>query len=121
MRPYPLTTPSPGTICSSIPKSRQRCVTSLSSSSKEPSSSSSSTRSRAESLPSLCCRSRRSDPPPASAASCRRRNSSSLLIGTTVAHCLEGAWGAPSAPRYEEVWYNRRHDQEQHSYRPVRV
>src|SRR5437764_10657198 len=73
-----------------MPKSRQRCVTSLSSSSKEPSSSSNSIRSRAESLPSLCCRSRRSAPPPASAAACRRRNSSSLVICTTVAHRKEG-------------------------------
>src|SRR5687767_4082887 len=50
-----------------MPKSRQRCSTSLSSSSKVPSSSSSSTRSRAVSLPSPCCRSRRSGPPPSSA------------------------------------------------------
>src|SRR5436190_17642815 len=116
MRPYPLTTPSPGTICSSIPKSRQRCVTSLSSSSKVPSSSSNSTRSRAESLPSLCCRSRRSRPPPASAAPCRRRNSSSLLIGTTVAHCLARLGGLPSELKYGEVWHHRRHEQERHSY-----
>ena len=50
-----------------MPKSRQRCSTSLSSSSKLPSSSSSSTRSRAVSLPSRCWRSRRSAPPPSSA------------------------------------------------------
>src|SRR5262245_23407738 len=85
MRPWPVTKPSPGTICSSMPKSRQRCVTSLSSSSKVPSSSSSSMRSRAPSLPSLCWRARRSGPPPCSAASCRRRSSSRRFIGTIVA------------------------------------
>src|SRR5579863_1513865 len=86
MLPHPVMNPSPGTVCSSIPKSRHRCVTSLSISSKEPSSSSSSMRSRAESFPSLCCRSWRASPPPCSAALCRRRSSSSLLIGFTVAH-----------------------------------
>src|ERR1035437_9885903 len=54
MRPYPVTKPSPGTTAASMPKSRQRCVTSLSISSKQFSSSSSSMRSRALSLPSLC-------------------------------------------------------------------
>src|SRR6266849_6205756 len=47
-----------------MPKSLQRCVTSLSVSSKVPSSSRKSMRSRADILPSLCCRSRRSAPPP---------------------------------------------------------
>ena len=70
-----------GMICSSMPKSRQRCVTSLSSSSNEPSSSSSSMRSRALSLPSLCWRARRSGPPPCSAAAWRRRSSSRRFIG----------------------------------------
>src|ERR1700688_4282699 len=50
-----------------MPKSLQRCVTSLSVSSKEPSSSRKSMRSRADILPSLCCRSRRCAPPPSSA------------------------------------------------------
>ena len=39
-RPWPETTPSPGTSSSAMPKSRQRCVTSLSSSSKVPGSNS---------------------------------------------------------------------------------
>src|ERR1700687_6020089 len=47
-----------------MPKSWQRCVTSLSVSSNVPSSSKNSTRSRADILPSLCCRSRRCAPPP---------------------------------------------------------
>src|SRR5260370_24616560 len=47
-----------------MPKSWQRCVTSLSVSSKVPSSSRKSTRSRGDILPSLCCRSRRCAPPP---------------------------------------------------------
>src|SRR5271157_413704 len=47
-----------------MPKSWQRCVTSLSVSSKVPSSSRNSTRSRADILPSLCWRSRRCAPPP---------------------------------------------------------
>src|ERR1700730_14629855 len=50
-----------------MPKSLQRCVTSLSVSSKVPSSSKNSMRSRADILPSLCCRSRRCAPPPSSA------------------------------------------------------
>src|SRR5258708_39722971 len=50
-----------------MPKSLQRCVTSLSVSSKVPSSSRKSMRSRADILPSLCCRSRRCAPPPSSA------------------------------------------------------
>src|SRR6266851_1164674 len=56
--------PSPYNFCSAMPKSLQRCVTSLSVSSKVPSSSRKSMRSRADILPSLCCRSRRSAPPP---------------------------------------------------------
>src|SRR5208283_4889357 len=47
-----------------MPKSWQRCVTSLSVSSNVPSSSKNSMRSRADILPSLCCRSRRCAPPP---------------------------------------------------------
>src|SRR4030042_624890 len=65
MRPKPEMTPSPGTFCSAMPKSRQWCSTSLSSSSKVPSSSSSSTRSRAVSFPSR--------PPPASRGAPRWR------------------------------------------------
>ena len=51
MRPWPLTTPSPGMICCSIPKSWQRCVTSLSTSSNVPGSNRRVMRSRAVSLP----------------------------------------------------------------------
>src|SRR6202158_3084869 len=50
-----------------MPKSLQRCVTSLSVFSREPSSSRKSMRSRADILPSLCCLSRRCAPPPSSA------------------------------------------------------
>src|SRR5206468_2501951 len=50
-----------------MPKSCERCVTSLSVSSNVPPSSRNSIRSRAFILPSLCCRSRRSVPPPSSA------------------------------------------------------
>src|ERR1039458_7317977 len=63
-----------------MPKSRPRCVTSLSSSSKVPSSRSNSMRSRAESLPSLCWRFWRSSPPPCSAAVWRRWISWSLSM-----------------------------------------
>src|ERR1700716_894753 len=67
-----------------MPKSLQRCVTSLSVSSKVPSSSRKSMRSRADILPSLCCRSRRCAPPPSSANWSRRFSSaifSSSFIG----------------------------------------
>src|SRR5437660_1220902 len=50
-----------------MPKSRQRCVTSLSTSSNVPGSNSSSMRSRALSLPAACWRSSRSCPPPSAA------------------------------------------------------
>ena len=40
MVPQPVTTPSPGTLVFSMPKSVQRCSTYMSNSSKEPSSSS---------------------------------------------------------------------------------
>src|SRR5512132_3928388 len=56
--------PSPGICVRSIPKSRERCSTSLSSSKNEPGSRRSSTRSRAVSFPSACCRATRSGPPP---------------------------------------------------------
>src|SRR5262245_57074447 len=77
-RPWPVTTPSPGTICRSMPKSRHRWVTSLSTSSKVSGSNSASIRSRAVSLPASRCRARRSTPPPSSA---RRSRSCSLSIG----------------------------------------
>src|ERR1039458_771980 len=51
-----------------MPKSLQRCVTSLSVSSNVPSSRRNSMRSRADILPSLCWRSRRLAPPPSSAS-----------------------------------------------------
>ncbi len=79
MRPWPATTPSPGTSCRSMPKSRQRCVTSLSISSKLPGSNSASTRSRAVSLPCSCCRARRASPPPSSAC---RSSAASLSWGS---------------------------------------
>ena len=66
--PWPVTTPSPGTFCSCMPKSAQRCSTNMSHSSNEPSSSSSSIRSRAVSLPLACWLSTRRSPPPARAA-----------------------------------------------------
>ena len=52
--PQPVTTPSPGTFCSAMPKSLQRCSTNMSVSSKESSSSRTSIRSRAVSLPLAC-------------------------------------------------------------------
>src|SRR5271154_3283503 len=76
--------PSPKYFCSAIPKSLQRCVTSLSVSSNVPSSSRKSTRSRADILPSLCWRSRRCAPPPSWASRSRRLSSaifSSSFIG----------------------------------------
>src|SRR5688572_15915693 len=77
MRPAPVTTPSPGIAWpSSIPKSRQRWVTSLSVSWKVPGSKRRSIRSRAVSLPASCCFFSRSSPPPSSA---RRSRSSSCL------------------------------------------
>jgi glycosyltransferase involved in cell wall biosynthesis len=60
--PEPVTTPSPGIFCSSIPKSVQLCSTYMSSSSKLPSSSRMSSRSRAVSLPLACCASIRFSP-----------------------------------------------------------
>ena len=65
--PQPVTTPSPGILLLSMPKSTQRCSTNMSNSSNEPLSSSSSMRSRAVSLPRLCCASMRFSPPPARA------------------------------------------------------
>src|SRR5262249_8715564 len=62
-----------------MPKSVERCVTSLSNSSKVPSSSRNSMRSRADILPSLCWRSRRAAPPPASASESRRFSSASFF------------------------------------------
>src|SRR5271166_2109295 len=70
--------PSPKYFCSSMPKSVQRCVTSLSVSSKVPSSSRNSMRSRADILPCLCSRARRSSPPPESASESRRFSSVSF-------------------------------------------
>src|SRR4028118_2225599 len=89
MRPCPATTPSPGMICSSIPKSRHRWVTSLSTSWKLPGSNRVSIRSRAVSLPASCWRRRRSSPPPSSA----RRSSSSYL------NSRAPSWLFPPAPR----------------------
>src|SRR5919201_7128039 len=62
-----------------MPKSEQRCVTSLSVSSNVPSSSRNSIRSRADILPSLCCLSRRVAPPPSSASESRRLSSASFF------------------------------------------
>src|SRR5262245_37937508 len=67
MAPWPVTTPSPGICCASIPKSWLRWTTNLSSSWKVPGSSRSWTRSRAESLPSAFWRARRSGSPPSAA------------------------------------------------------
>src|SRR6185436_2681237 len=71
--PCPVTTPSPRTFCSCMPKSAQRWVTNLSSSTKLPSSSSAATRSRAVSFPASCCLAIRAWPP----ASCARASISS--------------------------------------------
>src|SRR5713101_3428202 len=94
-------TPSPGILCSAIPKSRQRCSTSLSSSSKEPGSRSSSTRSRAVSFPSACWRSRRSRPPPSSARRTfsRSRPSRSISIPAWDPARRGGGDAAPPGPR----------------------
>ena len=72
--PQPVTTPSPGILVFSMPKSLERCSTNMSNSSNEPLSSRSSMRSRAVSLPRLCCASMRASPPPRRA--CSRRCSS---------------------------------------------
>src|SRR5471032_681943 len=81
-KPCPATTPSPGTIWLSMPKSRHRWVTSLSTSSKVPGSNSRSIRSRAVSLPAACWRSSRSSPPPSSARRSRSaRTSSGFMVG----------------------------------------
>src|SRR4051795_11012640 len=66
--PYPVTTPSPGTFCSPMPKSWLRCSTKMSHSSKESGASKTSMRSRAVSLPLSCCAWTRREPPPARAA-----------------------------------------------------
>ena len=60
--PQPVTTPSPGILVFSMPKSVERCSTNMSNSSNEPLSSRSSMRSRAVSLPRLCCASMRACP-----------------------------------------------------------
>src|SRR2546425_9904165 len=87
--PWPVTTPSPGMRCVSIPKSWERWTTKRSSSSKVPGSRRRPTRSRAESFPSAFWRARRSGPPPASASRFRRRSSSSRSRATsTLPHLL---------------------------------
>src|SRR6266571_9184393 len=87
--PWPVTTPSPGMRCVSIPKSWERWTTKRSSSSKEPGSRRRPMRSRAESFPSAFWRARRSGPPPASASRFLRRSSSSRSRTTsTFPHLL---------------------------------
>src|SRR5438128_6826963 len=78
IRPWPATTPSPGTTCSAMPKSRQRCVTNLSISSKVPGSNRRAMRSRAVSLPDSRWRRSRSSPPPSSARRSRSAKTSSV-------------------------------------------
>jgi len=79
--PRPVTTPSPGGLSFSMPKSLQRCVLSMSYSRKLPSSSSSERRSRAVSLPFLCCASTRAAPPPRrAAASCSAMRSRTASV-----------------------------------------
>src|SRR5262249_22224754 len=75
-----------------MPKSVERCVTSLSNSSKVPSSSRNSMRSRADILPSLCWRSRRAAPPPASASESRRLSSASFFSRFMEKNYSEGRW-----------------------------
>src|SRR5436190_5807341 len=79
-RPWPVTTPSPGNFCSSIPKSVERWTTNLSNSSKLPSSRKKSIRSRAVILPAARCFSTRAEPPPSSAAAERSLSSSILFF-----------------------------------------
>ena len=76
--PQPVTTPSPGILVFSMPKSVLRCCTKVSNSSKLPLSSRRSMRSRAVSLPRLCCASMRASPPP-SLAPARRCSSLSMM------------------------------------------
>ena len=87
-RPWPITTPSPGTRWRAIPKSWESCSTNMSHSSKDPSSKSSSRRSRAVSLPLACWAAIRFSPPPRRAAS--RRRSSSRRMSCTVLRGPEG-------------------------------
>ena len=76
-----------------MPKSLQRCVTSLSVSSKVPSSSRNSMRSRADILPSLCWRSRRFSPPPSSASRLRFFSSASFSSRFMCGRIIAGTWG----------------------------
>src|SRR5436190_3422773 len=78
MRPWPAMTPSPGTTCSAMPKSRQRCVTNLSISSNVPESNRRLMRSRAVSFPDSRWRRSRSSPPPSAARRSRSAKTSSI-------------------------------------------
>src|ERR1044072_7529667 len=77
--PDPVTTPSPGIFCPSMPKSTQLCSTYMSYSSNEPGSSSTVSRSRAVRRPFACCASILFSPPRRRAAA-RRRSSSSMVV-----------------------------------------
>jgi hypothetical protein len=97
--PWPVTTPSPGWCCASMPNSVQRCALSMSYSRKDPSSSSSERRSRAVSLPFLCWAAMRASPPPVSAWA---RSPSSFLRNAcfTCAGCSGSAAAANARARH---------------------
>src|ERR1700674_3315879 len=94
--PQPVTTPSPGTLVFSMPKSVLRCWTKVSNSSNEPLSRRSSMRSRAVNLPRLCCASIRALPPP-SRASARRCSSLSSMSFMNRSPASEPSYHAASA------------------------
>mmetsp|Transcript_19008 Transcript_19008/g.46679 ORF Transcript_19008/g.46679 Transcript_19008/m.46679 type:complete len:238 (+) Transcript_19008:274-987(+) len=84
IRPDPVTTPSPGGVCASIPKSVQRWVLSWSYSRKDPLSSSTSSLSLAVSFPFACCFFILASPPPSVAF---WRMSSSLCMVLSLCDC----------------------------------
>jgi len=102
--PQPVTTPSPGTIFSSMPKSVQRWVTNMSYSSKLFGSSNTSNRSRAVSLPFPCWVSIRRWPPPS-------RASPRLVSNCSMISCMWSPiinfyveWSLTSPARFGKSW-----------------
>ena len=81
INPLPVTTPSPGILCSSMSKSIHLCSTNISHSSKLSGSSNSAIRSLAVSFPLACCLSILACPPP-SRASARFCSSISVFVCT---------------------------------------
>ena len=96
--PDPVTTPSPGTFCSAMPKSTQLCSTYMSYSSRLPGSSSTVSRSRAVSRPLACCASILFSPPP-SRACARRFSSSSMVVAMERFLCASWREGKSSPER----------------------